>query len=855
MEKKDTGWHQLDVKIILTDLDTKSTGLSDQQAAERRSKYGSNELAEKKQHSKISIFIGQFKDMMILILGIAAIISFIAGEQTDAFVILAIIIGNAVLGYIQEYRAEESMKKLKQMAAQFAIVYRDNQAKRILASDLVPGDIIRLEAGDIVPADVRLLEVSSLKVEEAALTGESLPVEKQTGTLDDPDLLPADRTNMAFKSTSVVNGSATAVVTGTGMETEVGKIAQLLAGTSEPTPLQKKLTRFSRQLAWIVLIICAVIFSLGLYRGEPVLQMFLTALSLAVAALPEALPAVITISLANGAARMVKQHALIRRLPAVETLGAVTYICSDKTGTLTQNKMSVECIKAVAGKEELLLQAMVLNNQVKTNEDGEYIGDPTEVALIKYALKREVTYNEANKTLPIEGIVPFDSERMLMTTLHRTEDKWVLLIKGAPTKVVKKLQNPESANEWLEENRKWAGKGLRVLFFAYKRLDEKPKELVADLLENDLKLLGMAGMIDPPRAEVIEAVKECHEAGIRTVMITGDQPLTAKSIAVRLNIMGQEDERILTGADLLKMNPKELQQQVIHTRVYARVSPEQKLHIVDVLQDNGEIVAMTGDGVNDAPSLKKADIGIAMGITGTEVSKEAAHMILLDDNFASIVRAVKEGRRIYNNIRKFIQYVLACNLGEILVLLLYPFLGLSLPLLPIHILWINLVTDGLPGLAIAREPAVKSIMKQPPRHPDEPIFTSYLAVKIIVTGSVLALAAILIQFWSIRNGYSTSEQQTMVFTTLCFTQLGNALVVRGENGLFRNKYLLGAIGLTIILQLLLIYVPELNRLFKTTPLIAMKITAVATMSVLCTVIVAELNFILSRIFKSRHDAL
>ena len=852
METKSANWHQLDTKTVLANLETTLAGLTDQQAEERRNKYGSNQLVEKKQRSKISIFIRQFKDVMILILVLAAAISFIVGERTDAFVILAIILGNAILGYVQEYKAEESIKKLKQMAAQIAMVYRNKQAKRIPASDLVPGDIIILEAGDIVPADVRLLEINSLKIEEAALTGESMPVEKQTKILNDPDLLPADRINMAFKSTYIVNGSATAIVTGTGMKTEVGKIAQLLEGESEPTPLQKKLAKFSKQLALIVLIICAIIFSLGLYRGEDVLQMFLTALSLAVAALPEALPAVITISLANGAARMVRQNVLIRRLPAVETLGSITYICSDKTGTLTQNKMTVECIKSTKDKEKLLLQAMALNNEVKIDDHGAYMGDPTEVALIKYATEKETPPDASNKQLPLEGVIPFDSERMLMTTLHRADDKWLLLVKGAPTKIVDKLYDREKANEWLEENRRWAGKGLRVLFFAYKILDEKPQKLTADLLEADLEMLGLVGMIDPPRAEAIEAVKECHAAGIKTVMITGDQPLTAKSIAARLNIIEEGNENILTGADMLKMEPNALCEQVMQTAVYARVSPEQKLHIVDALQGSGEVVAMTGDGANDAPSLKKADIGIAMGITGTEVSKEAAHMILLDDNFASIVRAVKEGRRIYSNIRKFIQYVLACNLGEILVLLLYPFLGLSLPLLPIHILWINLVTDGLPGLALAREPAVKSIMKYPPRHPDEPIFTSYLAAKIIVSGLVLASAALLAQFWAINNGYSIAEQQTMVFTTLCFTQMGNALVVRGENGLLGNKLLLGAIGLTLLLQLLLIYIPALNPIFKTAHLIPKELIAVAIMSVACTIVLASFNYMLSLAFRAKR---
>ncbi len=839
-------WHQISSEDALKQLNATTDGISSADAADRLAKHGRNELKGKKERSRLSIFLGQFMDVMILILGIAAVISFIVGEATDAYVVLAIILGNALLGYVQENKAEQSLKKLQQMAALAATVLRDGQHKSIPAAELVPGDIILLEAGNVIPADARLTEVNGLKIEEAALTGESLPAEKQPDLLTEADLVPADRTNMVFKSTSISHGSAKAVVVATGMDTEIGKIAKLLEGESQKTLLQRKLNKFGKQMAVVVLVICAIIFGIGWYRGEPMLQMFLTALSLAVAALPEALPAVITIALAKAAARMVKQNALIRRLPAVETLGAVTYICSDKTGTLTLNKMTVEQVKAAEGKEELLTQAMLLNNEVKTNDKGEYAGDPTETAMVKYALDKGLKPAEAKSALPQEGVLPFDSERMVMSTLHKQEGKWLMLVKGAPKKIVERLADKSAGEKWLKQNREWASQGLRVLFFAMKELGQKPTQLKHDD-EQGLELLGMVGMIDPPRDEAIAAIQECHEAGIETVMITGDQALTAKAIALKLNIISDEKEEPVTGADLLKKG-KDLREVVKNTRVYARVSPEQKLNIVTALQENGEVAAMTGDGVNDAPSLKKADIGIAMGITGTDVSKTAAHMILLDDNFATIVKAVKEGRRIYANIRKFIKYVLACNLGEILVILIAPFLAMEIPLLPIHILWINLVTDGLPGLAIVNEPAEDGVMKQPPRSPNEPIFTRELATNIILTGIALTVASLGAQYWAVANGYDVAAQQTIVFTTLCFTQLGNALSVRAGQSFilrrfFHNWLLLGAIALTMLLQAALVFIPALNGIFKTTPLDVRAFVAVTVVSVACTALVEGLKML------------
>jgi Ca2+-transporting ATPase len=817
-------FYQLSKEEVINQLQTSFFGLKSEIVPALMEKFGENVLQEAKQKSKLSILLGQLNDIMIIILIVAAGISFFVGEHTDGFVIIAIIIANAWMGYSQENKAEESIKMLKKMAAQFALVIRDNKALRIEASKLVPGDIILLEAGSIVPADGRLIEVSAFKTDEASLTGESYSIEKTIEAIKEDNLVPGDQRNMVFKGTVVSNGSARAVVTSTGMNTEIGKIAALLDIGFQKTPLQKRLAVFSKQLAVIVILICVIVFAFGLWRGEPAFQMFLTALSLAVAALPEALPAVITIALARGAARMVKQKALIRKLPAVETLGSVTYICTDKTGTLTQNVMTVEKMQATENNEELLKYAMLLNNEVRASEKDELFGDSTETALVYYALKDGYTKEEADTKYPLLLKLPFDSSRMRMSTLHKSGNKWILFTKGAPVKMMAVLSEKykDSIQEWLHVNEEWAKDGLRVLFFAYKIFDQEPRKLEVSL-EKDMDFLGMTAMIDPPREEVVEAVRQCKTAGIKTVMITGDQPLTAKAIAVRLQIINEGDEA-KTGADLDKLGEEEFSNEVKKIFVYARVSPEQKLKIVKSLQDNGEFVAMTGDGVNDAPSLKQADIGLAMGITGTDVAKEASDMILLDDNFTTIVKAVKEGRRIYENIRKFILYVLSCNLSEILTLFFAPLLGFAIPLLPIHILWINLVTDGLPGIALVAEPSEEGIMKRPPRPPKENLFAGGLVLKIIFSAIVLTLSALFIQWWAVKEGYDVKTQQTMVFTTLCFVQLGNALSVRSvyhsllAKGIFENKGMWATIIVTVILQLLIVYIPFLQPVFKTTTL-------------------------------------
>lgn len=818
-------WYQLTTEEVIKKLNTSASGLTKATVPALQKEFGKNILKEARRKSRLSILLSQFKDIMIIILVIAAVISFVVGEHTDAFVILAIIIGNAWIGFAQENNAEEAVRMLQKMAAQYATVIRENNPVKIEAGELVPGDIILLEAGDIVPADARLSELSSFKTEEAALTGESHSVEKITAAVEGDNKGPGDQANMVFKGTIVSNGSAKAVVTATGMNTEIGKIAGLMEVVDQKTPLQKRLAVFSKQLAVIVVIICAVVFAFGIMRGEPAFLMFLTALSLAVAALPEALPAVITIALANGARRMVKQKALMRKLPAVETLGSVTYICSDKTGTLTQNVMTVEKIQAVPGKEELLQYAMLQNNEVRFSEDGNIMGDSTETAMVNHVLKNGKSKEDSDKQYPLVAKLPFDSERMRMGTLHEHDGKWILFVKGAPGKLAEVLSAKyrDQTPEWLDRNKEWAAEGLRVLFFAYKTFDHDPGKINEDA-EKDLDFLGMTAMIDPPREEVIDAIRQCKTAGIKTVMITGDQALTASAIAERLNMIENGSSHVKTGTDLAKLSAEEFSREIKDIVVYARVSPEQKLNIVKGLQNNGEFVAMTGDGVNDAPSLKQADIGVAMGITGTDVSKEVADMILLDDNFATIVKAVKEGRRIYENIKKFILYVLSCNLAEILIIFFTPLLGLAIPLLPIHILWINLVTDGLPGLALTAEPAEKGIMNRPPRPPKESLFAGGMITKILTTGVFMSLVVILAQAWAVRQGYDVQTQQTLVFTLLCFIQLGNALSVRSAyhsiftNGLFANRGMWGAIILTIVLQLMIVYFPVVEPVFKTTAL-------------------------------------
>ena len=857
-EKSDpVKWHQKKSEEVFAELKTSREGLSPEEARVRLSHYGPNELKEKEKKTPFMMFLDQFKDFMILILVAAAVISGVIGEPSDTLAIIVIVILNAIIGFLQEYRAEKAMAALKKMAAPNAIVLRNGMPTPLLSAELVPGDAVILETGMIVPADLRLLESKQLKIEEAALTGESVAVEKSVEVLDDASLPIGDRKNMAYKGTFVTYGRGVGVVVETGMKTELGKIATLLQEEEEVrTPLQKRLASFGKKLAFAVLAICAIVFGLGTLRGEEPLLMLLTAISLAVAAIPEALPAVVTISLALGAKKMVLQNALIRKLPAVETLGSVTYVCSDKTGTLTLNKMTLEeiyadgkLLKDLKEREfptaefplTMLYRALALSNDAQPDQAGNILGDPTEIALYDAADQRGFEKKALEKGFPRVAEIPFDSERKCMTTFHRVppapplfpaEEKmeFISFTKGATDVLIHKSGRmlasegvmPLNGEAILKANDKMAADGLRVLCIAMRGWQKLPEDMQPENVEHDLTLLGLVGIMDPPREEAKDAISLCKAAGIIPVMITGDHPITARAIARRLGIITEDSRAVITGRELEKMPLEEFAERVEEIRVYARVAPEQKLKIVKALQDRGQFLAMTGDGVNDAPALKRADIGIAMGITGTDVSKEAAHMILLDDNFATIVKAVKEGRKIFDNIRKFIKYLLTTNSGEIWTLFLAPLLGLPVPLLPIQLLWINLVTDGLPALALSVEPEEGDVMKRPPRHPKESIFAHGLGLHAIWVGVLMAGITLAVQAWAIKSGHG--HWQTMVFTVLCLTQLGHVLAIRSEKeslfkiGLFSNKYLLGAVLLTFALQMATLYVPFLNPIFKTEPL-------------------------------------
>ena len=738
-------WHLLNQQELLEKLGARPDGLQQANADEKLITHGPNELVREKKKPMWLKFLKQFQDFMIIVLMAAAVISGIMGDVTDTIIILLIVIINAIIGFVQEYRAEKAVEALRNMAAPNATVMRDGNIKVIPAHELVPGDKVLLEAGQIVPADIRLLEVHSLKIQEAALTGESHDVEKHTGELEGEDMPLGDRKNMTFKGTFITNGRGHGVVVQTGMETEMGKIARMLAGDDITTPLQKRMTAFGKKLSLVVIGICIVIFVTGYLRGEDPLRLLLTTISLAVAAIPEALPAVITISLAFGAKRMVSRQALIRKLPAVETLGSVTYICTDKTGTLTQNKMQVEKSVPVnnnTGDEsnQLLLLNMALSNDVHINEEGKAVGDSTELALYEYAAAKEFLKSDLQQKYPRVAEIPFDSVRKCMSTLHRYENRHVLLVKGALESLLERSAALEEsyAKDLHQQTEAMAAEGYRVLAHAYRWVDDLSAQTPINDLENNLTITGLTSIMDPPRPEAAQAIADCYSAGIQPVMITGDHPETGRSIASKIGILTKKDGNnkyaVITGKELTQLNWEDFLNRVEKIRVYARVSPEQKLHIVKALQEKGQFVAMTGDGVNDAPALKNADIGVAMGITGTDVSKEAAHMILLDDNFATITKAIHEGRRIFDNIRKFIKYTLTSNAGEIWVIFLAPLAGLPIPLLPVHILWINLVTDGLPGLALSSEKAEKDIMQRPPRHPKESIFAKGLGVHVIWVG-------------------------------------------------------------------------------------------------------------------------
>jgi Ca2+-transporting ATPase len=805
-------------------------GLLDHQVSQRVLEFGANALPAADQRSLWALVWDQFSDFMILVLIAAAVVSGLMREWVDALVILVIVLLNAVIGLVQSWRADQALAALQRLSEAQATVLRAGQVQQVPAQVLVPGDIVLLEAGNQVPADLRLLRTAQLKVDESALTGESVTVDKHTQVLEGSAHALGDRLNMAFKGTTATHGRGRGLVVATGAATELGKVAGLLdQGSSRSTPLQLRLAAFGKRVAVAVIGICVVIFAVGVLRGEEPLLMMLTAISLAVAAIPEALPAVVTVLLALGARRLVNVNALIRRLPSVETLGSVTYICSDKTGTLTQNRMQAQYLIS-DGADTDLLHAAVLCNDATTGPGGAWLGDPTETALTEVAAQAGVVKAELDAAWPRVLELPFDAVRKRMSTFHQAAQGFVVYTKGAPESVLPLCTTLWSgtagsssgfdAQAWLVRADALATQGLRVLAIARRSLEVLPEHSVpAQEVERDLCLVGLIGLMDPPRPEATEAVRECMAAGITPVMITGDHPATARAIALQLGIVAQTDAAVLTGLDLSTLDDDALMAKVRHVRVYARVDPAQKIRIVQALQSHGEFVAMTGDGVNDAPALKQADIGIAMGKGGTDVAREASSLVLLDDNFATIVKAVREGRRIYDNIRKFVRYAMTGNSAEIWTIALAPMLLLPIPLLPIHILWVNLVTDGLPGLALAAEPAERGVMQRRPRAPTESLFAHGMWQHILGVGLLLGGLCLGIQAWALSTGHA--HWQTMVFTVLTLGQMAHVMAIRSETesllcqGLGSNRPLLGAVLLTFALQMATIYVPWLNPIFKT----------------------------------------
>ncbi|HET8746718.1 MAG TPA: HAD-IC family P-type ATPase, partial [Ramlibacter sp.] len=747
-------------------------GLDLDEVRVRAARHGPNELPTAPPRSLGSLVAEQFRDLMILVLVAAALVSGVLGDWVDTLVIVIIVVLNAAIGVVQAWRADRALAALRQLAAAQAVVLRGGRTHKVPAHELVPGDVVLLEAGNQVPADLRLFESVQLRVDESALTGESVTVAKQTAVPTGEVHALGDRVNMTFKGTTATQGRGRGLVVATGRATELGRMAGLLAeGGWEPTPLQRRLSVFGKRLALAVLAICAVVFGVGLLRGEPPLLMLMTAVSLAVAAIPEALPAVVTVLLALGARRMVAVNALVRRLASVETLGSVTWVCSDKTGTLTQNRMRGEALRDGAGRRwesgsgvppepSELLRAALLCNDAQQAGNGAWEGDPTETALAELAVSAGLDPGQERAQAPRVAERPFDSTLKRMSTYHRAGHGVTGYVKGAPEVLVPLCDavwhadgaRPIDGAAWLRQADAMAAEGLRVLALARRTLAAPPGPEEADRHPAGVQLLGLVGLIDPPRPEAGAAVRECRQAGITVAMITGDHPATARAIALRLGIVQEPRAPVLTGAQLAGMDDAALAARVREVRVYARVDPLQKIRIVQALQAHGELVAMTGDGVNDAPALQRADIGVAMGRGGTDVAREAASLVLLDDNFATIAAAVREGRRIYDNIRKFVRYAMTGNSGEIGVIFLAPLLGLPLPLLPIHILWVNLVTDGLPGLALAVEPAEPGVMQRPPRPPTESLFARGLWQHVLAIGLLLAGLCLAVQAWALAAG-------------------------------------------------------------------------------------------------------
>ena len=860
-------WHHLTKGEVLSRLGTApEQGLSPEEAKNRLAQYGPNELESKEADGPIKRFFAQMKDPMIIVLLIAAALSYISSGFTDwvdSVIILLIVLVNAVISISQEDNANKALEALRKMSAPLAKVLRNGELVRLETNQLVPGDIIVLEAGDLVPADARILECANLKADESAMTGESIPVSKQAVDSLPEETVLGDRKNMVISSTVITNGRATCVVTATGMNTEVGRIAHMLMGEEEgETPLQKKMGEISKALSVICLAVCAVMFGVGLLYRRPLLEIFMTAVSLAVAAIPEGLAAVVTIVLALGVQRMVKRNAIIKKLPAVETLGCASVICSDKTGTLTMNKMTVTQVWTVgdAHRNEALVITTLCNDTVLTrDEDGgiKLAGDPTETAFVDAAWKEGIDKNKLERELPRVAELPFDSDRKMMTTVHPVGGKFRVMVKGAPDRLLSRCTHilngsavaitDADKQQVLSANAEMAEQALRVLAAAYKDVDALPEgELTGEHLECGLTFVGLIGMIDPPRMEVKQAVAECYGAGIRPVMITGDHKLTAVAIARELDIF-RDGDLAITGEDLDSMSREVLERDVEKYAVYARVSPEHKMRIVQAWQARGRIVAMTGDGVNDAPALKAADIGCAMGITGTDVAKGAADMILTDDNFATIVHAVEQGRGIYANIKKSIQYLLSCNIGEIIIIFLATVFNFhQMPLIPIQLLWLNLVTDSLPALALGMEPVEAGIMKQKPRNPKDSIFAHGFALSMVFYGvlvGLITLAAYLLGEYVLSDpAVADGTANTMAFATLVFCELIRAFAVRSDTqslfkiGLFTNPTMNKSFLLGLALQLAVLLLPFLRGVFHITPLTGIEWAVVAVLGLMPLVI-------------------
>ena len=853
MEQQTKPVYLQSVEEVFNEVQSSPAGLSSQEVASRLEKYGANTLQEGKKKSLLEKFVDQFKDFMILVLLVAAVVSMFAhsGEPdpTDAIIILAVVLLNAILGVFQESKAEEAIEALKKMASPVASVLRDGHVEHVKGEDIVVGDIVILEAGDVVPADMRLFEVNTVKIEESALTGESVPVDKDLVIPTGDEVGIGDRTNMAFSSTNVTYGRAVGVVTSTGMNTEVGKIANMLANTEEgKTPLQENQDALGKWLTIMILVIAVIIFVVGMLRGNEWTHMLLTAIAIAVAAIPEGLPAISTIILALGTQKMAQRNALVRKLPAVETLGGVEIICSDKTGTLTLNQMTVEKMvydneihdaSEENSKDNMALRVMNLANDTKISQDNSLLGDPTETAMVQYGLDKNYDVREELVNIPRVAEVPFDSTRKLMTTIHQLEDgKYLVATKGAPDMLLDRVTKIEKHGEvsafteddrtiLMKLNKEMATQALRVLAMAYKVIDTLPETIDTDSIEHDLIFAGLVGMIDPERKEAAAAIKVAQSAGIRTIMITGDHRDTAQAIAKRLGILRPDQEDgVLTGGELNDISDEELERTVETYSVYARVSPEHKVRIVKAWQKNGKVVSMTGDGVNDAPSLKQADIGVGMGITGTEVSKGASDMVLADDNFETIVVAVEEGRKVFSNIQKAVQYLLSANFGEVMTMFVATMAGWSI-LEPIHILWINLVTDVFPAIALGLEEAEADIMNHPPRGKSSNFLSNGVLPSIFYQGFFEGGITLFV-FWYATHiaNWGNPVGETMAFATLGLIQLFHAFNVKsvykslGEVGAFKNKMFNYAILLSAVMLLSVMVIPGLTTVFDVATLTA-----------------------------------